>query len=411
MKKVFTFLFLIYWVPSVFGQTSVDVITGADYANEVYYSLENDTLKSSARNSWDIAFTTDQMSASVLANNGAGVMLYTYPGGAIGDWSTVDTTGTVWSPLFNSIEDWEFGAFNDATDTSSVFDYGWGVYNSTTHNVDGDSIYLVQLATGDFKKLAIIQKNSIQNVWTFQYADLDGQNDTTVTLDVSGFSEKSYVHYSVLNDSVVDQEPDERWQLLFTRYYDYNIPYYVTGVLANKGVQVQQVNGVSQESFLDYDAASFSDTISVIGSDWKIFSTSTFQYEIASDVVYFVQDTLGTDNSIWKLYFTGFGGSSTGTYSFVKQKMIPTGINDFLERNLTVYPNPAKQELNIIHDFGGNTEITIYNIAGQPVFKTQNFESIGLNKRILNISSLPSGMYSVLVRSENEVKSVKFIKQ
>ncbi len=411
MKTIFTFLFLIYLGSSIFAQTPVQVITGADYANEVYYNFENDTLKSSPRNSWDIAFATNQMSASILANNGAGVMLYSYPGGTIDDWSTVDTTGVEMTPLYNSIEDWELGAFNDATDTSNIFDYGWGVYNMSTHNVDGDSIFIIKLTNGDFKKLAIIQKNSIQNQWTFQYADLNGENDTTVTVDVDDYAESEFLYYSVVNDSVVGQEPDERWQLLFTRYYDYNIPYYVTGVLANKGVQVQQVNGVSQEAFVDYNTSLSNDTLSSIGSDWKTFNMSTFQYEVASDVVYFVQDTVGTDDAIWKLYFTGFGGSSTGIYSFVKMKMEVTGIKTISERNLAIYPNPASSEINVIHDFSGDTEITIYNISGQPVFKTTSMQNSGLNKQVVNVSSLPSGIYSLMLRSGNDVKSVKFLKE
>ena len=411
MKTIFTFLFLIYLGSSIFAQTPVQVITGADYANEVYYNFENDTLKSSPRNSWDIAFATNQMSASILANNGAGVMLYSYPGGTIDDWSTVDTTGVEMTPLYNSIEDWELGAFNDATDTSNIFDYGWGVYNMSTHNVDGDSIFIIKLTNGDFKKLAIIQKNSIQNQWTFQYADLNGENDTTVTVDVDDYAESEFLYYSVVNDSVVGQEPDERWQLLFTRYYDYNIPYYVTGVLANKGVQVQQVNGVSQEAFVDYNTSLSNDTLSSIGSDWKTFNMSTFQYEVASDVVYFVQDTVGPDDAIWKLYFTGFGGSSTGIYSFVKMKMEVTGIKTISERNLAIYPNPASSEINVIHDFSGDTEITIYNISGQPVFKTTSMQNSGLNKQVVNVSSLPSGIYSLMLRSGNDVKSVKFLKE
>ena len=146
--------------------------------------------------------------------------------------------------------------------------------------------------------------------------------------------------------------------ILFTRYFDYNIPYYVTGILANSGVKVQQVNGVSQTDFKDYQTELFNDTISEIGSDWKSFSMATFTYEVDPEVVYFVQDTTGTDNSVWKLYFTGFSGSATGTYSFVKEKMNATSVNNISERNLGVYPNPASKEINVIHDFKGDTEFS-----------------------------------------------------
>lgn len=396
---------------SVFAQTTVDVVTGAGYANEVYYNFENDTLKTVPRNSWDVAFSAEQMSVSALANTGNGVMVYTWNLGGIADWENVDTTGMAWNPMYNSIENWDMGAFNANTEIGNHFDYGWGTYNMVTHNISGDSIFIVQLPDGAFKKFAIEQKNAIQNQWTFKYANLDGTNDTTVTFDADDYPDGEYIHYSLLNNQMVEQDPAERWQLLFTRYYDYNIPYYVTGVLANSGVKVQQVGGVSQADFKDYDAALFNDTISEIGSDWKSFSMATFSYEVKSDVVYFVQDTVGEDKSIWKLYFTGFGGSTNGTYTFVKEKMGVTGINDLSDHRLTLYPNPASSELNVIHDFNGETEITVFNIAGQPVIKTQSVENAGLNKNTLNVSSLPAGMYSVLVRSGNEAKTMKFLKK
>ena len=412
MKSIFTLLILLFLTTSVFSQTEVSVVTGEGYANEVYYNFDNDVLKTAPRNTWDLAFKTDQMSVSVLANNGNKVMVYTWPKGAIGDWSTVDTTGMAWTAMYNSVVDWEYGAFNANTEIGNDFDYGWGKYNMTTHNISGDSIFIVKLASGVFKKFAINQKNAIQNVWTFKYADLDGKNDTTITLKANDYKTKTYIHYSIANNMVVEQEPAERWQLIFTRYYDYTIPYMVSGVLANAGIKIQQVNGVSQIDFEDYQTSMLNDTISEIGSDWKTFSMSSNPpgYVVSPDVVYFVQDTKGSDNSIWKLYFTGFDYTN-GTYSFIKKKLDATGINTLSERNLTVYPNPASQEINVIHDFSGNTDITIYNISGQPVFKTQNFESTGLNKQTLNIGNLPSGMYSLLIRSGKDAKTVKFLKK
>lgn len=411
MKSIFTLLLLLLFSSSVFSQTAVDVVTGENYANEVYYNFNNDVLKTVPRNNWDIAFKTNQMSVSVLANNGAGVDIYTWPKGAIDNWSALDTTGMTWKPMYNSIVDWEMGAFNANTEPGNEFDYGWGKYNMISHNITGDSIFIIKLANGAFKKFAVKQKNAIQNTWTFQYADLNGQNDTTITFDADNYKTKTFIHFSMASNTLIEQEPSERWQLLFTRYFDYNIPYYVTGVLANSGVKIQQVGGVSQSDFVDYQTSMFSDTLSQLGSDWKSFSMATFQYVVAPDVVYFIQDTTGTDNSIWKLYFTGFSGSATGTYSFTKQKMGTTGVNTLTKKNLTVYPNPASQELNVIHDFSGNTEITIYNISGQPVYKAQYTESAGLNKQNLNVGALPAGMYSLQVRSGKEVKTVKFLKK
>ena len=410
MKLIFTILFLVIIITSAFSQTTEDVVTGASYPDEVYYSLDNGTLKTAPRDSWDIAFKTDQMSVSVLANNGTGMMVYTWPNGTIDDWETVDTTGMDWIPMYNSIVDWEVGAFNaNSKPNNADFDYGWGIYNTTNHHIYGDSIFIVKFSGGDVKKFTIVEKNASPNTWNFKYADLDGNNEIDTTFDADDFKPSEFAYYSIANNMIVEQEPAERWQLLFTRYYDYTIPYMVSGVLANSEVSVQQVNGVTQSDFEDYQTSMFNDTLSQIGSDWKSFNMTTFQYDVATDIVYFLQDTTGTDKSIWKLYFTGFDYTS-GTYSFAKTKMNTTGINHFSERNLTVYPNPANQEINVIHDFSGDTEITIYNIAGQPVLKTQKSEGAGLNKNTLNISALPTGVYSLQVRSGNDVKTIKFLK-
>jgi len=412
MKSIFTLLFISLITISAFSQTPIDVVTGPGYANDVYYNFEKDVLKTAPRNTWDIAFKTNQMSVSVLANNGNEVKVYTWPKGAIANWETVDTTGMKWKPMYNSIVDWELGAFNANTIKANQFDYGWGKYNIATHVIAGDSIFIIQLAGGNFKKFAIKQKNAIQNVWSFRYADLDGKKDTTITINANSYKTKSFIHFSIGKNEVVNQEPDTRWQLLFTKYFDYNIPYYVTGVLSNSGVKVQQVRGVSQSSFEDYKISMFNDTLSQIGSDWKSFSMATSKYVVAPDVVYFVQDTIaGADKSIWKLYFTGFSGSATGTYSFIKKNLNTTGVKSISERNVTVYPNPASREINVIHDFSGVTEITIFNISGQPVLKTRNSESAGLNKNTLNISALPTGLYSLHIRSGNDVKTVKFLKE
>ena len=411
MKSIFTFLLLLFITTSVFSQTSVNVVTGASYANEVYYNLDKGDLKSPARNTWDVAFKTNQMSVSVLANNGDGVQVYTWTKGAIKDWGTVDTTGMRWKPLYNSVVDWEYGAFNANTVPNNAFDYGWGTYNMATHVIAGDSIFILKLSNGTYKKFAINNKNATQNTWSFKYADLDGKKDTTITFDADNYKTKSFIHFSIKNNTIVEQEPNERWQLLFTRYFDYNIPYFVTGVLANTGVKIQQVRGVSQTDYESFNLALFDDTLSQIGSDWKKFSMTTNQYQVAADWVYFVQDTAGVDKSIWKIYFTGFSGNATGTYSFVKKNLGVTAVTDLQKNNLTIYPNPANQEINVIHDFSGETEITIYNISGQPVYKTLNSENSGLNKNTLNISMLPTGIYNLILRSGNDYKSAKFIKR
>lgn len=413
MRKIFTLFFVTALFCNSFAQTEVIVSTGAGYADEVYYSFQDSVIKTSPRTDWDIAFTSQTMSVSVLANTGAGLMLYTYPNGTINDWASVDTTGMEWDPMYNSIESWESGAFNVNVAADDVFDYGWGQYNMTNHFITGDSLYIVALSDTVFKKFAIIEKDAPNNKFVFKYADLDGASEVQDTIEANDYS-TSFIHYSFTTGEVVDQEPDTRWQLLFTRYFDYNIPYYVTGVLANSGVSIQEVSGVSQSEFEDYDMELFSDTISQIGSDWKSFNMGTFQYDIADDVVYFVQDTLDGEeiHPIWKIYFTAFGGSTDGVYTFMKEELgETTGIKVINNHQISLYPNPASDYINVIHDFNSEIEISVYNTAGKLMLREYARGTSGLNSQRLEVDFLPTGIYNAVIRSEKELFTTKFLKK
>ncbi|HRZ76366.1 MAG TPA: hypothetical protein P5248_03305, partial [Bacteroidales bacterium] len=120
-----------------------DTVTmGSGYANDIYYNLETGVESTAARALWDLGFSTKVFSASILINDGTAGELYTWGGGDTSGWAMVDTVGmSAWGPLYNDPEDWEMGAFtrNDLGHP----DYGWGVYNNFTHEVVGDSIYLL----------------------------------------------------------------------------------------------------------------------------------------------------------------------------------------------------------------------------------------------------------------------------
>ena len=418
MKRIFTLLFFALGVSAISAQnnsksdaTEITVTTGANYADEVYWGFGNKNHTVS-RNTWDIAFTTAKMDISILANNGNSLMLYTYPKGTIADWAAVDTTGMVWKALYNSVENWETGAFVQNQNTANQFDYGWGVYNMNSHNIVGDSIFIIKLSGSDYRKLAIVQKNSIQNQWSFKYAKLDGSDEKTVNFDADDYADKKFIHYSIVNNAFVVQEPKSTdWQLLFTRYYDYTIPYYVTGVLTKQGVGVQEVrqSGLNQQTFTAFDEKGFTENIGTIGSDWKSFSMSTFSYVTVDTVVYFVREL--PDGDVWKLYFTGFSGSSTGEYKFKQQNLTTTGTKVLSLGFSSVYPNPAASVINVIHDFEGESLLSVYNMSGQLVYTENVFGNESLNKQVINVQHLPDGIYNLVIKGTHKISSSKFIKR
>lgn len=418
MKRTFTLLTALILAIGAFAQTSIEVVTGASYANEAYYSFTGGTVSTSDRATWDLSFPTNRYGIDILANNGALIELYTYSEGDISDWETLDTLGMTWTPMYNSIVSWGDGAFMQNQVEGDDFDYGWGRYNMTNHHIVGDSLYILKTATGNYKKLWIVDKdpNSGANTWIIKFANLDGSDEHTDTLEADPYIDNNHISYSLDSKEVVENEPASAdWDLVFTKYYDYTIPYYVTGLLANSArVSLQEVSGVTQADHETFVEGDFNDTISVIGSDWKAFDMSSMSYVLDDDRVYFakVMNAEETDSTYWKLYFTAFSGMSEGKYSF-EQKQLDTPVSIGASPKvamLDLYPNPAGEHVTVILDALNDVQIRMYNMNGQLV-QQQTLYSGGFGQHILDISKLESGMYTIIAESENYVSQSRFIKQ
>jgi len=388
------------------------VTTGASYANEIYYHFDNGSVKTVARNTWDIAFITDQMEIGILANNGNGVDVYTYPDGAIANWDeTLDITNiSTWTKMYNSNDTWLGGALVANAIPGDEFDYGWGTYNMGNHTIAGDSIFIIKLSDATYRKLAIVQKNAVQNTWTFKYANLDGTNEQQVNFDADDYSNFYFIHYSILNQSIVEQEaPAADWQLLFTKYYDTSIPYNVTGVLTSPNVYVQEVrqSNLDQGTFTAYDDQAFTDVINTIGSDWKSYNMGTSAYDLTDTVVYFVQVENG---DVWKMYFTGFSGMSTGTYTFNQENLTQTSVPTVNGLFTTVYPNPSTERVSCIFDMSGDVTLNVYQINGALVYQSQMSAQEKLNQAVIEVSQWPAGMYQIVLSNGSETSTTKFVK-
>jgi hypothetical protein len=291
-----------------------DSITmGEGYANEVFYSLKNGEVKSSPRSAWDLAFSTDPMTSTILVNEGYGIELYTYPLGDKDDWDNVDVTDIDnWPLMYNSDTSWYYGAF-DRNDLGHP-DYGWGVYNIQTHDVMGDSLFVVKLSDGTLQKLFIEKRAAMTNSFTIQYGGIDAAG-TTKEIPCGDYTSKNFIYFSLGTGEMVDVEPDsDSWDLLFTKYWDESIPYNVTGVLTNIGVETGEVRN-TDPGLADPAEAEFSDDISVIGSDWKSFDMGTFTYVVEPDLCYFVK----SGDEMYKITFTGTDGSVSGKMVFDKE--------------------------------------------------------------------------------------------
>jgi len=394
------------------AQVTETVSMGAGYANENYYTLNGGNEVSIDRSDWDLAFASDGVgfgSSTIRINGAMGTELYKYNNN-IGDWATVDTTGFSWSTnqLRNSDESWRTGAFENTTPASSS-DLGWGTYSTVTHIVVGDRIFVLKLADATYRKLIIEKLQS--GVYTFKYANLDGSNEVTTTVTKSNYSGKNFGYYSIQNNSALDREPvSTTWDLLFTKFQRGSDGYGVTGVLANVDVKVAKAYPVNDVNTASYTGQNYTFDIGTIGYDWKSFNMSTFQYDIEDSLVYFVEVR---NQDVYRIIFTGFGGSSNGNFIFTKELVGNTvGIEDNTITNqiLSIYPNPTSTTVNLTFEGSENTQIALFDVTGKQVFAKSN-SNLGLNQETIDVSNFPKGMYFLTLTSENNKSTQKVIIQ
>lgn len=396
---------------STYAQVVLDSIyMQAGYTNESYYSLADGEAANVDNTTWDLAFGTSSFGVDIRINNHTSTKLWVYPGATNAYWSSFSTSDTVgmnnWDSFYNGEEYWDQGALNMSADPANMFDVGWGIYNSTTHQIIGDSIHIIKLSNGDYKKLMI--ESMIGGVFSFKYADLDGSNEVTATITKSDFTGKNYGFYSLQNNTELDREPlSADWDIVFTKYiteYAPGVPYGVTGVLSNIDISVREALGVdpSTANYLDYTA---DDRINTIGWDWKRFTGGV--YVTKPDTSFFVEDQ---NMNLWQLIFTKFEGSSTGKIVFSKElktaaELVEAGNISALH----VYPNPASSHATVaFHAYSDQVELNVYNAAGSLV-ASENLSAAGFVNYNLDLTSLNEGLYYIQLNSAGNQVTEKLI--
>jgi len=380
------------------------IIMGASYANDIYYSMENGEVHSVDRKNWDIGFYTNAFSAGIITNDGNGVVVYTYQNSDTTGWDNIDTTGlTTGKALYNSLEEWEDGAFNRKS--SGHPDYGWGKYNSITHDVIGDSIYIVIFADESAKKLWIQRKHSMGNTYYFKYANLDGTEEVTEVLEVNPYTDKNFVYYSLQNQEVLDREPaKETWDIVITKYMEevMGTPYPVTGILNNIDVPANKYAPVNP-NFNEWYSVPMDSTKTSIGYDWKYFDMGNLTYICEDSTIFFVQNM---NQDVYKLVFSAFD-YTIGKAVFTKTMVSSTDIDEITHMSgFYMYPNPANNYISVDIENTTNWEIiTIADLSGKVI---ERYEITSQSQQ-LQLDGLRSGMYFVSLVSKNRTATQKLI--
>jgi hypothetical protein len=394
---------------------TVTVTTGPGNAQHTWYRLSDDQTQTVASADWDLAFEINGFTSSILVNTAKGDKIYNTDLG-IEAWDIVtEPLVDTWTELNNSETDWAAGALTTGNNLSEPngLDLGWGTYNMATHVVAGTELYVVQLVDGGtYKKLRIDALST--GTYTFTYANLDGTDERVGSLVKANYSGKNFGYWDMTGHAAADLEPlAADWDLLFTKYMsDLEVMWYgVTGVLQNKGVEVAQLDEVDPAAVDHNDAeGAYSAEMNIIGSDWKTFTGSVFEY--VTDRVYFVR---AVDGAIWKLVFTGYGGSATGDITFTKELMSATGFAEVVGSNgqVAVYPNPTSNgQVQVVADVpAAQALLTVIDMGGREVLRERLNGLNGFTARTLDVSALGQGTYVMRLAHANGIATSRLIVQ
>ena len=250
-----------------------------------------------------------------------------------GNSQNIDTTGiSEWKKLYNSTKTWEGGAFN--MNQTGHPDYGWGIINMINFNITGDSIYILKILNGKYIKLWIVQKNSVQNVYSFKFSNLDGSEETAAEINCNDYLSKSFIYYAFSDKEIIDREPEsDSWDFVLTKFYEPNIKRIVTGFLANAGAKVSVFHAPDSISAADAtlsDTTAFVDSIAAIGNSW--YELAGMSMVPVDTITYFIKNKSG---DIYKMNVTYFESGLSGLGRVGIRKQLVSGtpgekINDTL---------------------------------------------------------------------------------
>ena len=365
------------------------VSMAAGYGEQVFYSMNNGEVATADLSTWDLAFTTDPFDAAIFVNDHKGIQVYEYMG-SISDWATLDTTGMLSTAIFNTDTSWSVGVLNNPVSlTPSPFDFGWGQYNPVTHIVTGNRIFILNFMDGTSRKILVETLNL--GTFNFKYAMLDGTDEQQMSVNGTTYNTKNFWYLDMETATVLDLEPvSDEWDITFTRYSSEILPgahYLVTGVFQNKGIQASEARGVLSEN-ANWTNHPLESQRNIIGFDWKEFSMETFSWLLEDSLSYFVKDQ---GEQIWKIVFTGFGGSGNGNIEFTKEMVGSVGLSEIEKISFSVFPNPSEGiiQWNLPEGMNG-AQISLMDMSGRTLVQARVTQE-GMQQ--MDLSQLSAGMY------------------
>ncbi len=418
MKKILVAITAIMALGSAsYGQTWInDSLTmGMGTGNDVFYSMNNGIVRTEDNKNWHMAFTMSAGDSSgIWANHNSGnnftKVFNTHKDSS--QWNTITLADTASSTVcFNNHDGWYSGAFNNKPGVGP-FDFGWGKYDPVSHNIIGDSIFIVRVSTG-YYKVWIKQLVSTQMEYTVQVGDMATNQTTVYTVARSPkFMNRLMAYFNLSTGVDTNREPEiSSWDLLFTRYttdapgsgqFPNNN---VIGTLSNKNVKVARAQNIQVDTAFNtyYNfAGNWATHIAGVGYNWKSFDMSTNTWAVADSNSYFVEDRAG---NLWQMQFTAYSGSATGNINLRKRIVAPTSVNDVASiiTKYSLSPNPSNHTLHIAIDAKSTSEaqLVVIDMSGRVLTQKNLKINNGLNAFNLPVSQWSQGQYLLQIKGDN----------
>ncbi len=399
--------------------------TGQRASEMTFYSLKTGAKTVVSNTDWHLAITIRPTAfpnsplggTTIRINEPIGVKVYYVPNANAAAFNTVDTTGyESWTKQHDSDTLIDLGALNSNRNLANQFDFGWGIYNGSSHNVVGDSFYLIKLPNGELKKFMVVNLDK-DTAYNLKYSNIDNSDLQTIHISKKEHVGKEFMYLNLIDNMIHDKEPlSSDWDLQFLKYSATDIlqgqHVSTVGVWLNKGTKAAKRSGYDVTDN-NYSNLTFSNHLNAIGWDWKrlgsfqalisgknIEEMSEFYYTNDS-LAYFVQTNGG---EFYKVVFTRYNVGN-GHISFYKEKLDATGINEAAaENSFHIFPNPANQILNVVLN-SGPAIIRIIDISGRIISEDTYSESITQ----LNTSDFANGVYLMMVTSNGKTSASKFV--
>ncbi len=174
----------------------------------------------------------------------------------------------------------------------------------------------------------------------------------------------------------------------------------------------------SSGNLIRYDLTNGTGNPILLDADQYFFAVYMFsnnnanEIRLANDASF--SSPLGSHAAMYNVgdsrWFSGFSNSTTFNAPWIRviTKATTIGLDENPFQQLTLFPNPAKEQVNYELSEGGKYTLELTDVTGKTIM-SKSFVSNGNQKHSLDLTGLSKGLYTIKVYNANTVFSNKLV--